>query len=112
MKIEVEMTHKQRIKNKMADSDCGLRHHLFIKFADSKMCIVFVCMRYVKKIGCHYNQSGVLYARNLCIIQSGVLKIEILILLRLARFQNLETPHKSILCKVPLLARALGLYSR
>ena len=52
---------------------------LFIKFTDSKMCIVFVCMRYVKKIGCHYNQSG-------------VLKIEILILLRLARFQNLGTP--------------------
>ena len=43
------------------------------------MCIVFVCMRYVKKFGCHYNQSG-------------VLKIEILILLRLARFQNLGTP--------------------
>ena len=34
---------------------------------------------YVKKIGCHYNQSG-------------VLKIDILILLRLARFQNLGTP--------------------
>ena len=45
------------------------------------MCIVFVCMRYVKKCGCHYNQSG-------------VLKIEILILLRLARFQNLGTPPK------------------
>ena len=43
------------------------------------MCIAFVCMRYVKKFGCHYNQSG-------------VLKIEILILLRLARFQNLGTP--------------------
>ena len=43
------------------------------------MCIVFVCMRYVKKFGCHYNQSG-------------VLKIKILILLRLARFQNLGTP--------------------
>ena len=43
------------------------------------MCIVFVCMRYVKKFGCHYNQSG-------------VLKIGILILLRLARFQNLGTP--------------------
>ena len=43
------------------------------------MCIVFVCMRYVKKFGCHYNQSG-------------VLKIEILILLRLARFQNSGTP--------------------
>ena len=43
------------------------------------MCIVLVCMRYVKKFGCHYNQSG-------------VLKIEIPILLRLARFQNLGTP--------------------
>ena len=36
-------------------------------------------MRYVKKFDCHYNQSG-------------VLKIKILILLRLARFQNLGTP--------------------
>ena len=45
------------------------------------MCIVLVCMRYVKKFGCHYNQSG-------------VLKIEILILLRLARFQNLGTPPR------------------
>ena len=45
---------------------------------------VFVCMRYVKKIGCHYSQSG-------------VLKIEILILLRLARFQNLGTPLKNTL---------------
>ena len=45
------------------------------------MCIVFVCMRCVKKFGCHYNQSG-------------VLKIETLILLRLARFQNLGTPPK------------------
>ena len=43
------------------------------------MFIVFVCMRYVKKFGCHYNQSG-------------VLKIEILILQRLARFQNLGSP--------------------
>ena len=52
---------------------------LFIKFINSKMCIVFVCMRYVKKFGCHFNQTG-------------VLKIEILILLRLARFKNLGTP--------------------
>ena len=81
MKIEVEMTCKQQTKNKMADSDCGLtfKASLFIKLTDSNMCIVFVCMRYVKKFGCHYNQSG-------------VLKIEILILLRLARFQNLGTP--------------------
>ena len=43
------------------------------------MSIAFVCMRYVKKIGCHYNQSG-------------VLKIDILNLLRLARFQNLGKP--------------------
>ena len=43
------------------------------------MFIVFVCMPYVKKFGCHYNQSG-------------VLKIDILILLRLERFQNLGTP--------------------
>ena len=43
------------------------------------MCIVFVCMRFVKNFGCHYNQSG-------------LLKIEILILLRLARFRNLGTP--------------------
>ena len=27
MKIEVEMTHTKRTKNKMADSDCGLRHN-------------------------------------------------------------------------------------
>ena len=59
MKIKVEMTRKQRTK--------------------SKMCIVLVCMRYVKKFGCHYNQSG-------------VLKIELLILLRLARFKKLGAP--------------------
>ena len=75
MNIKVEMTRKQRTKNKMADSDCGLRHNylLNLPICDIKMCIVLVCMRYVKKIGCHYNQSG-------------VLKIEILILLILARF--------------------------
>ena len=27
MKIKDEMTCKQQTKNKMADSDCGLRHH-------------------------------------------------------------------------------------
>ena len=43
------------------------------------MCIVFVCVQFVTNFGCHYNQSG-------------LLKIEILILLRLARFQNLGTP--------------------
>ena len=75
MKIEVEMTRKQQ--NKMADM--RFKASLFIEFTDSKMCIVFVCMRYVKQFGCHYNQSG-------------VLKIELLILLRLARFQNLGTP--------------------
>ena len=52
------------------------------------MCIVFVCMRYVKKFGCHYNQSG-------------LLKIEILILLRLARFQNLGTPPNNNTTLVP-----------
>ena len=45
------------------------------------MCIVFVFVRFVKIFGCHYNQSG-------------RLKIEILIVLRLARFQNLGTPPK------------------
>ena len=50
------------------------------------MCIVFVCMRYVKKFGCHYNQSG-------------VLKIDILILLRLATFQSLGTPPKQLTFK-------------
>ena len=86
MKIEVEMTRKQRTKNKMADSDCGLRHHYLLNLPiakclytrypivarrawplgrvrraskgilhTSKMYIVFVCMRYVKKFGCHYN---------------------------------------------------------
>ena len=40
--------------------------------------IVFFYVRFVKIFGCHYNQSG-------------LLKIEILILLRLARFQNLGT---------------------
>ena len=81
MKIEVAMTRKQRTKNKMADSDCGLRHHYLLNLPIAKCVysIIFVCMRYVKKFGCHYNQSG-------------VLKIEILILLRLARFQNLGTP--------------------
>ena len=80
MKIEVEMTRKKRTKNKMADSDCGLRHHYLLNLPiRSKMCIVFACMQYVKKFGCHYDQSG-------------VLKIEILILLRLAKFQNLGSP--------------------
>ena len=31
---------------------------LFIKFTDSKICLVFVFMRFVKNVGCHYNQSG------------------------------------------------------
>ena len=110
MKREVEMTRKQQTKNKLADSDGGLRHRhhlytrypivaralglaavrpsaraskvilhttqsLFIKFTNSKMCIVFVCVRFVKIFGYHNNQSD-------------LLKIEILILLRLARFQN------------------------
>ena len=46
------------------------------------MCTVFVCERFVKNFGCHYNQSG-------------LLKIEIQILLRLAIFQNLGTPPTS-----------------
>ena len=32
MKIEVEITRKQGTKNKMADSDCGLRHHYLLIF--------------------------------------------------------------------------------
>ena len=72
------MTRKQRTKNKKADSDCGLRHHYLLNLPIAK-CVVFVCMRFVKNFGCHYNQSG-------------LLKIEILILLRLARFRNLGTP--------------------
>ena len=57
-------------------------------------------MRYVKKFGCHYNQSG-------------VLKIEILILLRLAKFQNLGTPPNRWPCiQDTLSSRAtLGLWS-
>ena len=43
------------------------------------MCIVFGCVQFVKFFDYHYNQSG-------------LLKIEILILLRLARFKNLKTP--------------------
>ena len=56
-----------------------LKASLFIKFAESKMFIVFVCVQFFKIFGCHYNQRG-------------LLKIEILILLRLARFQNSGTP--------------------
>ena len=56
-----------------------LKASLFIKFTESKMFIVFVCVQFFKNFGCHYNQRG-------------LLKIEILILLRLARFQNLGTP--------------------
>ena len=52
------------------------------------MCIVFVRMRFVKKFGCHYNQSG-------------LLKIETLILLRLARFQNLGTPCLGLTAEQP-----------
>ena len=82
MKIEVEMTRKQRTKNKMADSDCDLQFKavLFIKFTDSNMCIVFVCVRFFKNVGNHFNQSG-------------LLNNEILILLSLARLQNLGTEH-------------------
>ena len=43
------------------------------------MCVVFVCVRFVRNFDCHYNQNG-------------LLKIEIVILLRLARFKNLGTP--------------------
>ena len=57
-----------------------LKASLFIKFTESKMFIVFVCVQFFKNVGCHYYN------------QRGVLKIEILILLRLARFQNLGTP--------------------
>ena len=35
MKIEVEMTRKQRTK-KMADSDCGLRHHYLLNLPIAK----------------------------------------------------------------------------
>ena len=65
-----------------------------VSFTDSKMCIVFVCMRFVKDFGCRYNQSG-------------LLKIEIIILLRLARFQNLETPPSG---KVPSPSASLSVY--
>ena len=78
MKIEVEMTTNQK---QNGGQRLRFKVSLFIKFTDSKMCIVFVCMRFVKNVGCYYNQSG-------------LLKIEILILLRLARFQNLGTPPK------------------
>ena len=57
-----------------------LKASLFIKFTDSKMCIVF-CVRFVKIFGCHFNQSG-------------LLKIEIIILLRLARFKIFGTPPR------------------
>ena len=36
MKIEVQMTRKQRTKNKMADSDCGLRHHYLLNLPIAK----------------------------------------------------------------------------
>ena len=36
MKIEVEMTRKQRAKNKMADSDCGLRHNYLLNLPMKK----------------------------------------------------------------------------
>ena len=47
------------------------------------MLIVFAYLQFVKNVGCHDNQSG-------------LLKIEILILLRLVRFQNLGTPPNDI----------------
>ena len=55
------------------------------------MCIVFVCMRFVKNVGCYYNQKG-------------LLKIEILILLRFARFQNLGTSPKHTLSAILYLS--------
>ena len=36
MKIEVEMARKERTKNKMADNDCGLRHHYILKLPIEK----------------------------------------------------------------------------
>ena len=67
------------------------------------MCIVFVCVQFVTNFGCHYNQSG-------------LLKIEILILLRLARFQNLGTPclllGRTLYTRYPIVARAWPSASR
>ena len=72
-------------QNKMADSDCGLRHHYVLNSLIAKCVpIVFVCVRFVKIYGCQYNQSS-------------LLKIDILILLRLTRFQNLGTPPLTLL---------------
>ena len=48
-------------------------------------------MRFVKNVGCYYNQSG-------------LLKIEILILLNLERFQNLGTPPKHIFSAILYLS--------
>ena len=57
---------------------------LFIELTDSKICIVFVRVRLVKIYGCDYNQNS-------------LLKIMILILLRLARFENLETSPNAVM---------------
>ena len=60
-------------------------------------------MQFVTNFGCHYNQSG-------------LLKIEILILLRLARFQNLGTPclllGRTLYTRYPIVARAWPSASR
>ena len=50
------------------------------------MCEVFVDVRFFKKFGCPYNQSG-------------LLKIEILLLLRLAKFKN-TTYYRRAICLV------------
>ena len=86
MKIEVEMTRKQRTKNKMADSDCGLRHHYLLNLPIAK-CVYFSFV-------CNLSKNLVV---TIMYNQSGLLKIEILILLRLARFQNLGTPPSSVI---------------
>ena len=75
------MTRKQRTKNKMADSECGLRHHYLLNLPIAN---VYSFRLYVTIT---YNHSG-------------LLKMEIQILLRLARFQNLGTPPKVTYCIV------------
>ena len=74
-------------QNKMADSDCGLRHHYVLNSLIAKCVpIVFVCVRFVKIYGCQYNQSSLLkidifvklWAPDYVIIIFAILKFGVL----------------------------------
>ena len=46
--MEVEMIRKQRTKNKMADSDCDLRHHYLLNLPIAKceyFCLCVICQK-------------------------------------------------------------------